>query len=85
MIEWLRFYFSFWIFGLKKYQVSNLDRFSLLCMQSIKDHEPYKDQMVNDPFLYDLMATVVPPPELLISSDLEYLLVFKGFKPFLLL
>jgi hypothetical protein len=41
--------------------------------------------MIVDPFLYDPTTTVAPPLELLISSDLEDLSVFKGFEPLLLL
>jgi hypothetical protein len=56
-----------------------------MCVQSVKARAPYTDQTVVDPFLYDTTTTVTPPPKLLISSNLEYLSVFKGFEPFLLL
>jgi hypothetical protein len=54
-------------------------------MRSVKARAPYIDQTVVDQLLYDPMATVTPPPKLLISSDLEDLSVFKGFEPLLLL
>jgi hypothetical protein len=58
----------------------NFGKFSLLHVQSAKAHAPCSDQTVVDPFHCDPMTIVAPPPELLISSDLEYLSVFKGFE-----
>jgi hypothetical protein len=70
---------ALWLSRIWEYQFSNLDDLSLLRVQSTKARAPFSDQTVVDPLHYDPTTTVAPPSELLISSDLEDLSVFKGF------
>jgi hypothetical protein len=54
-------------------------------VRSAKAHALHYDQMVVDLLHSDPTTTIVPPSELLSSSDLEDFFVFKGFEPLLLL
>jgi hypothetical protein len=85
LIERLRLTSDFWLFGLQKSQFSNLGEFSLLSVRSAKARAPCFDQMVVDLLHCDPMTTVAPPPELLISSNLEYFLSLQRPLPLNLL
>jgi len=66
-------------------RLRNFGKFTLMCVQSAKAHAPYFDHTVFIPLCCDPMDVVSPPPELLISSDLEYFLSVQRFQTFLLL
>jgi len=79
LIRRLRFTSDFRLSKLQKSQFSNLGELSLLFVQRTKARSPWYDQTVVDPLHRYPTATVVPPHELLISSNLEDFSIFKGF------
>jgi len=71
MIERLRFHFGFLSLRTSEISSSNLDELSLLCVWSVKARALHSNQTTADPLHCDPTTTIAPPPELLISSDLE--------------